>query len=164
MNFELLNFLNNKTVYIKNLKMDFNKEIEEENKKYLFLESCGLLYIYSYTGNYKFIFDSMVEQLNDSKNKEEVFIVLAKFLNELKKVFNSHFSDPVNNQLKNYGIELTNFENFYEQLSIILISRLAKKEIEEINWWLYEDVEKIYYVDEKQYNVEKALDFLNFKP
>ena len=83
---------------------------------------------------------------------------LAKSLNILKDEHNKK------DKLYEYGIDLINYEREYLTGFIDLISFLTGKDSqEEIEWWIYEDVEKIYYMpDGTQVNVKKAEDLLEY--
>ena len=162
MNSEILLFLNDKTTFLNDFKKSYEKEIKEEEKKLLFLESCGLLSIYSYTGQYQEIFKLINRKLLSVRKEEDVFSVLELALIYLKKEFENSVNSSVNKKLREYGIEITNFENYYEILLIKLISKLSEINKEEVEWWLYEDVEKKYYIERKSYDVSKPRDFLNF--
>lgn len=163
MNKNLLKFFDNSSQYIVDFEKEYESQLKEENKKELFLDSCGLSSVYSFTGDYKSLYNVIVNKLVGLKTKKEVLSILETALIQLKTEHNKLFEDKnIYNKLRDYGIDLTNFENYYEILLINLVSRLSGKEKDEVEWWLYENVEKIYYLGEKEYNVEKAIDFLSF--
>jgi len=77
------------------------------------------------------------------------------------------------NVIYEYGVDLINYENAYSQAaiemivySLFLMNKTTEKSEaqikDEVGWWLYEDVEKKYWVKKKEYNVEKAEDFVKF--
>jgi len=72
-----------------------------------------------------------------------------------------------------HGVDLINYENYYTKTALDLIAFnlfLMNKKNEkseeqirsDIDWWLYEDVEKKIWINKKEYNVEKAKNFVKF--
>lgn len=69
------------------------------------------------------------------------------------------------NEIYKHGVDLINYENYYSDSTYKLLAFIVgdgKFSIDEIQWWLYEDVEKIYYFKDKEYNVEKVEDFVDY--
>lgn len=92
---------------------------------------------------------------------------LIKCLDLLKQEVNKR------NKIYKYGVDLINYENNYSTVAIDLIvfslflmnkKRERSEEVikDQINWWLYEKVKKRYWINKKEYNVEKAKDFVEF--
>lgn len=88
-------------------------------------------------------------------------------LNLLKEETNKRLT------IYNQGIDLINYENNYTKVALDLITfnlflmnkktKKSEEDIkEEIGWWLYEDVEKKYWVGKKEYDVKDAKDFIKF--
>ena len=71
------------------------------------------------------------------------------------------------NVLYDYGVDLINYENEYtfclmDSLCFILNKIKKMNWKEEIEWWLYESVDKIIYYKDKKISVETAQQLLNF--
>ena len=61
------------------------------------------------------------------------------------------------------GVDLINYENEYFACLTDAINYIAGKDItEDVLWWLFESVEKKYWVDKEEFNVESAEDLLRF--
>lgn len=98
-------------------------------------------------------------------NKETKDIIINS-LERMKKEINKR------DELFKHGVDLSNYENEYSSISLDLIIFLmgkTEKNIsykEEVEWWLYENVDKIYYITENneklKCDVDSALDFINF--
>ena len=76
-------------------------------------------------------------------------------------------------EIYKHGVDLINYENHYSKVALdfiafnlFLMNKKNKKseEIirEDIDWWLYEDVEKKIWIKKKEYDVEKAENFVKF--
>jgi len=61
-----------------------------------------------------------------------------------------------------YGVDLANYENGYLESLIDLVSHILHDKKEEIEWWLFEDVKKQYFIKDLIFDVEKPKDFVNF--
>jgi hypothetical protein len=59
------------------------------------------------------------------------------------------------NVLYENGVDLANYENHYQDVSIDLLVHLMGGFRKEIEWWLYDGSEKAYYVDETKLKREK---------
>jgi hypothetical protein len=71
------------------------------------------------------------------------------------------------NVLYDYGVDLINYENEYtsclmDSLCFILNKIKKMNWKEEIEWWLYEAVEKVIYYKDNKVSVETAQQLLNF--
>lgn len=73
-------------------------------------------------------------------NKRKVTI---DTLNSIKK------SVENNDNAYKLGIDLTNFDSELTANCVNVLSLLTNIPVDEINWWLFEDVKKIYYVTNK---------------
>ena len=65
------------------------------------------------------------------------------------------------------GVDLIEFENGTElltkSLALLLVGEKDYKEaIDDIDWWLYENVKKEITIDKKVYNVAKTEDFVDW--
>jgi hypothetical protein len=80
----------------------------------------------------------------------------ANILNDIKNEINKR------NIIYDYGVDLSNYENEYTIcLMKCLVFILNKDNIkDDIEWWLYEDVDKIMWINDKKYNVQNSYDFL----
>lgn len=77
------------------------------------------------------------------------------------------------NVIYEHGVDLVNYENLYTDVCLDLLCHslflMNKKTLrtesmlrKEVEWWLWEDVEKYYKIGEVTYKVEKASDFVKF--
>ncbi len=65
--------------------------------------------------------------------------------------------------LYTHGIDLVNYENAYtEQLLSVIQHNLEFLSRDDLDWWLYDDVEKVYYYTDpkREVDVSDALVFL----
>ena len=62
-----------------------------------------------------------------------------------------------------HGVDLINYENTYTACCLELLSEVSNIPIDDIDWWLYEDVDKIYYLnDDKEISVDTAEELYNY--
>lgn len=62
-----------------------------------------------------------------------------------------------------YGVNMSNYENIMTECLMACLLKILKMDVqEEIEWWLYESSEKIYYIGEDSYLVEQPSDFIKF--
>jgi len=88
--------------------------------------------------------------------KEEKCRFCASILDRIKKEIDKR------NVLYDHGVDLINYENEYTTcLMDCLVHILDKKNIkEDIEWWLYEDVDKEMWINEIKYDVSDSYEFL----
>ncbi len=88
------------------------------------------------------------------ENKIEYY---SKVLDRIKAEHNKR-----NILYSHYHIDLINYENEYTTLLLeTIVYELFFANKDDIDWWLYEDVEKVYYLeDDSVVNVEDSQDFL----
>lgn len=67
-------------------------------------------------------------------------------------------------EIYKHGVDLINYENEYSTLVIdLILKHLPFMKKDDLEWWLYEDVEKIYYFpDDLNIDLSKAVDFLEY--
>lgn len=49
-------------------------------------------------------------------------------------------------EIRQHGVDLTNFENLGDQHLIKIIAEVLHCEVNDVEWWLFENVEKTYFV------------------
>ena len=83
-------------------------------------------------------------------------------LNKLKKEVDKR------DELRKHGVDLANYENKFAECCIDLLAhaftkRLTFKQAKEyIEWWLFENVDKVIWDDNLVYDVNKAKDFVKY--
>ena len=95
------------------------------------------------------------------KINKEIKKVIIDSLESIRIEFNKR------NVLYEHGVDLTNYENEYQKISINLIILILGGFKDEVEWWIYESVKKQYFIkdengDEIIIDVEKAEDFIEF--
>lgn len=88
-------------------------------------------------------------------NKRDTAI---KALNNIKK------ESERCHELYKLGVDLSNYEEGITTSCIEMISILIGTEKEEVEWWLFDQVDKIYYFDnmKTKFDVNKAEDFVDY--
>ena len=72
------------------------------------------------------------------------------------------------NEIYKHGVDLTNFEKEPEEHLKVMIAEIVGCSKEEIDWWLYESVEKAYWVTQspeepkQKFDVESPEEFIAF--
>ncbi len=86
--------------------------------------------------------------------------LLIKSLNDLKKEINKR------DYLYKHG-NLTNYENGYREVALNLVAQMFKHYTGaigdvrgDIEWWLYEKVDKVYFINKKKVSVKAAKQFI----
>lgn len=87
-------------------------------------------------------------------------------ISSLEKMKSEH---DKRNVLYDHGVDLINYENYIQTVALDLIVYLIgdKKHKDDVEWWLYESVDKIYYIKDKnkkevQIDVNSAKNFVDF--
>ncbi len=87
--------------------------------------------------------------------------LLIKSLNDLKKEINKR------DYLYKHGVDLTNYENGYREVALNLVAQMFKHYTGsigdvrgDIEWWLYEKVDKVYFINKKKVSVKTAKQFI----
>ena len=98
---------------------------------------------------------------NISKYSKEQIKFLSDILERMRKEVNKR------SEIYKHGVDLANYENKFTSCAVDLLDNLFDgKAKEEIEWWLWDNVDKVYYKeidsDEILANVEKAEDFVRF--
>ena len=67
------------------------------------------------------------------------------------------------------GVDIIDFDNSFSQLEKSIPTLLRKERDKQfgyiqdlVGWWLYEDVDKIIYVDDIEVNVDKVEEFVDY--
>lgn len=92
---------------------------------------------------------------------------LIRWLNTLKKEINKR------DEIYKYGVDLSNYNNEGIRVALEMITYnlfLMNKQVQKseeqirdlIDWWLYENVDKVIHVNKKKYNVESSKSFIKF--
>jgi len=61
-----------------------------------------------------------------------------------------------------HGVDLINYQNIYYDCLMDTFEFEKKGIKDEVEWWLYDSVEKKYWVKEVEYDVSDPKDFLKF--
>lgn len=80
---------------------------------------------------------------------------IIKSLTEIKNI------QEKKSQALELGIDILDFPDAVD-IAIKAISRLLGGKEDYITWWLYEDVNKIIYDGDEEFNVEKVEDFVEW--
>lgn len=98
---------------------------------------------------------------NAIKTKSKIEFTI-KSLNKIKELQDKHY------KLYRLGVDLTGFETsndlVVESLAFLWSDSEKKKTFikDWINWWLFEDVNKIIYEKKSELDVNSVKDFVNF--
>lgn len=72
-------------------------------------------------------------------------------------------------KLYTLGVDIIDFDNSFSQLEKSIPTLLRKEKDKQfgyiqdlVGWWLYEDVDKIIYVDDIEINVDKVEEFVDY--
>lgn len=89
---------------------------------------------------------------------EATITLICKSLDDMKAEINKR------NVIAQYGVDLANYENTYFTVSLNLLTHLLGGGEEEINWWLFESVDKVYFHTDGRpdANVENSSDFIDY--
>lgn len=87
---------------------------------------------------------------------EKTILFCADILERMKK------ENEKRNVLYEHGVDLCNYQNDYFTCAIDSVEFMLSGWKDEIEWWLFESVEKRYWLDKVEHNVEKAEDFIRF--
>lgn len=91
--------------------------------------------------------------------KEKTIDAVCKALTGIKQ------EQEKRNEIYKHGVDLINYENGYlTELLDLITFLLGKDKKEEVDWWLFEDVDKIYYFNDgrEDKNVNNVRDFVEY--
>jgi hypothetical protein len=89
-------------------------------------------------------------------SKQKCAEYLQGFLEQEKKI------SELSSFLNKFGIDINNYEDKYCSFAKELLAVEIGCSVDDIDWWLYEDVEKIYYINKKPLSVKKPEEFINY--
>lgn len=89
-----------------------------------------------------------------------ILMISATLLQNIKDEYLK--SHEAYSTLYSIGIDVANYENKSLDFVVFFLADFLELKTEEIDWWLFESVDKIYYVNDKEFNVENAFDFIMF--
>lgn len=83
--------------------------------------------------------------------------IITESLDSLKK------EGDKRDEIYKHGVDLSNYENEYSIVAINLLVHMLGGYKDEVEWWLYENVDKVYFREGlPDYNAENSTDFVNF--
>lgn len=150
-------------------------ELVDKRKEIFTLAQINGLELNSYSKQAGYIFDKLLlnfytfGDLDPSRKNNDTFknIIVKSCANSLNDL--SEFAEREHikiRELNSIGINMVEFDDPLIQATKELISIGTGAQCEDIDWWLYDKVDKVYFIKdadgESVLSVEKAEDFLNY--
>jgi hypothetical protein len=101
------------------------------------------------------------------RKTKKIFNMVRDYIIETLLKIKEH--DEKVHALYTLGVDILDFDNSFSQLEKSIPTLLRKEKDEQfgyiqdlVGWWLYEDVDKIIYVDDIEINVDKVEEFVDY--
>jgi hypothetical protein len=101
------------------------------------------------------------------RKRKKIFNMVRDYIIETLLKIKEH--DEKVHKLYTLGVDIIDFDNSFSQLEKSIPTLLRKEKDKQfgyiqdlVGWWLYEDVDKIIYVDDIEINVDKVVEFVDY--